>query len=69
MFRDAQFARKQLVRLAIIIAAIGAIACADAMTASAVNKRGKPTADLTGDSTLCRSGFAIVDGRIICNEQ
>jgi len=47
----------------------GLAACQRDITAPAPLKTAKATRDsIEGDSTLCRSGFIIASGKIICNE-
>lgn len=61
-------------RLFTVLGAIiltGAIACADSPTAPQIQgKRSvRDTTVVEGDSTLCRSGFIIMGGRIVCAAQ
>jgi hypothetical protein len=47
-----------------------AIACADSTAPQAAGTHPlRDTTVLQGDSTLCRNGWEIVDGRIVCNEE
>jgi hypothetical protein len=50
---------------------ISAVACADATTEPhAIGKRSlRDTTTLEGDSTLCRNGWQIQQGRIVCNDE
>ena len=50
---------------------IGAVACVDSPTAPRVTgKRSlRDTTVLQGDSALCRSGWSIQTGRIVCNPE
>jgi len=50
---------------------VGAVACVDSPTSPQVKgKRSvRDTTVVSGDSTACRSGWVIMNGRIICNQE
>jgi hypothetical protein len=53
------------IRVALVVAALSAAACADAATAPTIAKRAKAATDST---TTCRGGFIIIDGRTVCSD-
>ena len=52
------------------VLAIVTLACADAATAPHVQgeRSARDTTVIVGDTTLCRSGWHTVGGRVVCNE-
>ena len=64
--------RSARVRVAAFAAAVSLVAlsaCADSLTDPTTHgKRAlKDTTTIEGDSTMCRSGYILVGGRIVCN--
>jgi hypothetical protein len=53
------------------LALVTTVACADSSTAPQPSgKRSlRDTTVLQGDSTLCRSGYSVINGRIVCNPE
>jgi hypothetical protein len=63
--------KSPIFRVVVVVAAVATAGCADVMTAPAPTVRSQKASrdTITGDSTLCHSGYIIMDGRIICREQ
>jgi hypothetical protein len=61
----------RLLPLAIAMILVGAVACVDSPTSPQVSGKHsmRDTTVVEGDSTLCRNGFLVVSGRIICNPE
>lgn len=62
--------KSRLIALLGAIALIATAACADSATAPTVNGARAPrdTTTVEGDSSLCRSGYQVVAGKVVCNE-
>lgn len=61
---------KSVVRIALFASAIAAAACTSTTAPTAVNANKPAHKDeelIPVDSTSCRSGFTIVQGRVVCN--
>jgi hypothetical protein len=58
---------KYVVRVALFASALAAIACSNPTAPAAVNAK-KPSLKDLGDSTLCRSGYTVVNGLVVCND-
>ena len=58
---------KYVVRVALFASALAAIACSNPTAPAPVNAK-KPSVKDVGDSTLCRSGFTVVNGLVACND-
>jgi hypothetical protein len=58
----------RLLPLAIAMTLVGAVACADSPTSPQVSgKRSlRDTTVVQGDSTVCRNGYIVHGGRIVC---
>src|SRR5438128_1984737 len=56
---------KYVVRVALFASAVAAIACSTP-TAPTVSAKRPATKDLS-DTLTCRSGYTVVDGRVVCN--
>jgi hypothetical protein len=63
--------KSRLLSLVAAVAIVATVACVDSPTAPQVNGD-RASLDTTtfvqGDSTECRSGYTIFNGRIVCNE-
>jgi hypothetical protein len=64
---------KSIVRLALVIAALAATACADVMTEPSRAPNGArahrdTTVGELADTLNCRSGWVIMNGRVVCDE-
>ena len=56
-------------RLFLFVTLTGALAaCVRDFTAPTPVQRKATRDSVQGDSTLCRSGFTVIDGKIVCNE-
>jgi hypothetical protein len=60
---------KYVVRVTIFASAVTALACATPTAPAPVNAKKAATKDFVDDSTLCRSGFTVVEGRYLCNPE
>ena len=58
-------------RIVLFLATLATAACVDASTAPVTSPvEGRAVRDTTvidGDSTQCRSGFVIINGRVVCD--
>lgn len=63
--------KSRLLSFVAAIAIVATVACVDSSTAPQVSgeRANRDTsAIIQGDSTECRSGYTIFNGRIVCNE-
>lgn len=63
--------KNRLLPLAIALTLVAAVACVDSPTSpQAAGKRSmRDTTVLEGDSTECRTGWSVSNGRIVCNAE
>jgi hypothetical protein len=65
---SARVVPSRLSRVVLVVAAVALTACADRLLSPApVNGRTKAARDIEGDTTLCRTGWSVMDGRYVCN--
>jgi hypothetical protein len=62
--------KSRVIALLGAIALVAAAACADSATAPTVTGARAPrdTTVAGGDTSLCRSGFTVISGKVVCNE-
>ena len=59
---------KYVVRVVLFASAVVAVACSTPTAPTAVNNKKPSLKDLT-DTLECRSGWTIVNGRVVCNPE
>lgn len=58
---------KYVVRVALFASAVAAIACSTPTAPTVANK--KPATKDLADTLECRSGWTVVQGRVVCNPE
>ena len=62
-----QTVKPAIIRLAVLVACVSATACVDTATAPRTPAASRAFRDTVGDTTACKSGYSVMDGRYVCN--